>query len=85
MVKLCVQLLFNVLPISVVLCMHANIFGGRNNRNSGSSESSNGASKEITIDPSEFNILESEMDSTSPSNGRQPSKNMNIVSMNLNH
>ena len=52
MVKLCVQLLFNVLPISVVLCMHAKIFGGRNNRNSGSSESSNDGSKEITVDPS---------------------------------
>ena len=63
MVKLCVQLLFNVLPITVVLCMHAKIYGGRNNRNSGSSESSNGNSKEITVDPSLFNILESEMDS----------------------
>ena len=56
--------------------MHSKIYGGRNNRNSGSSESDNGGSKEITLDPSEFNILESEMDSTSPSNSRQLSRNM---------
>ena len=43
--------------------MHSRIYGGRNNRNSGSSESTNGDRKnEITIDPSFFEQLETDCD-----------------------
>ena len=60
MIKLAVQLFYNFLPIAVVFYMHHETFRNKSNRYNGSTESSDEETREVTLDPSNFKILETD-------------------------
>ena len=85
--NLCVQILFNVVPIAVVLYMHHKIFGGRqSNRLSGSTDSvGEDQSNEVTIDPKDFHCeTEAEIHTPDSNTSAGPMTTNIVISTNLN-
>ena len=79
MSKLTVQLFYNFLPIAVVFYMHHQTFKNKSNGHSGSTESSEEETREVTLDPSTFKILETDTGNSTASPSQVSNKTKNVL------